>query len=103
MVSFIPRFNQEPMSDSALAAMRSNDFDADMDAAQGEFLFVLDRSGSMSGTRMRMAKNALILFIKSLPSQCYFNIISFGSNYSQLYEKSLIASDSNVEKTIDKI
>ncbi len=91
------------MSDSALAAMRSNDFDADMDAAQGEFLFVLDRSGSMSGTRMRMAKNALILFIKSLPSQCYFNIISFGSNYSQLYEKSLIASDSNVEKTIDKI
>jgi uncharacterized protein YegL len=68
--------------------MRKGDFDVDMDAAQGEFIFILDRSGSMSGSRMRMANEALILFLKSLPPQCYFNIVSFGSNYKPLYKKS---------------
>ena len=65
--------------------MNSDNFDADMDAARGEFIFVLDRSGSMSGSRMKMAREAMIFFLKSLPSQCFFNIVSFGSNYKSMY------------------
>ncbi len=59
MLSFIPDFNLEELDDCLLAAMNSDQFDADMDAARGEFIFVLDRSGSMGwhgGDRIKMAR-----------------------------------------------
>jgi len=69
--------------------MQSEDnFDADLDTARGEFIFLLDRSGSMAGSRMKMAREALVFFLKSIPSQCYFNIVSFGSRYTSIFEKS---------------
>ena len=46
----------------------------------------------MSGTRINKAKEALIIFLKSLPTDSYFNIISFGSNCIKLYNKSQIYS-----------
>ena len=45
------------------------------------FIFIVDRSGSMSGARMETCKEALKLFLRSLPVGSKFAIISFGSNY----------------------
>jgi len=56
-----------------------------LDDAKCEFVFVIDRSGSMSGTKIEQARRALQLFLKSLPEDCYFNIIGFGSRYVQLF------------------
>ena len=44
-----------------------------------EIVFLVDRSGSMGGSSMEQAKQALTLFVHSLPASCLFNIYSFGS------------------------
>jgi len=43
------------------------------------FVFIIDRSGSMDGPRIEMAKEALRLFLQSLPVGSKFDVISFGS------------------------
>ena len=47
----------------------------------------------MGGTRIKKAKEALILFIKSLPQDTYFNVISFGSSSEKLFPQSMRYSD----------
>jgi von Willebrand factor A domain-containing protein 5 len=50
-----------------------------------EYIFVIDRSGSMWGQPMNLAKEALLLFLHSLPLNCKFNVVSFGTNYEKLF------------------
>lgn len=56
---------------------------------KGEFIFLLDRSGSMSGSRIKLVKEALIYFLHSLPADSYFNIISFGSTFEKMFAQSI--------------
>ena len=56
-----------------------------MIAEGGLFVFLLDRSGSMGGERIREAKNALILFLQSLPPNSLFQIVSFGSEHENMF------------------
>jgi uncharacterized protein YegL len=69
-------------------------------------IFIVDRSGSMSGEKMRITKEALQLFIKSVPSgSTYFQIISFGSHYNCLTndEKPLEYNQENIDFATEKI
>ncbi|XP_056364199.1 von Willebrand factor A domain-containing protein 5B1 [Oenanthe melanoleuca] len=53
--------------------------------AQGEFIFLVDRSRSMSGVNISRAKDALLVILKSLMPACLFNIIGFGSTFKSLF------------------
>ncbi|KAM4627898.1 von Willebrand factor A domain-containing protein 5A-like isoform 2-T2 [Polymixia lowei] len=81
-------------------------------ASCGEFLFLMDRSGSMdfsmgSGkqaqSRIGSARDTLLLLLKSLPMGCYFNIYSFGSSYEHIFPKSVEYSQKNMEEALKQV
>lgn len=77
------------------------EFKSPESSEKGEFVFVVDRSGSMSGSRNNSAKETLLLFLKSLPDGCYFNVVGFGSRYTTLFEKSQLYNDGNLKQATD--
>ena len=71
---------------------------------QGNFIFCIDRSGSMSGKRINLAKESLLYFIRSLPdSNSNFEIISFGSIYEPMFGKCVPINESNTETALKTI
>ena len=57
----------------------------------------------MGGNRIEKAKEALILFVKSLPQDTFFNVVSFGSGSSSLFPKSVRYSDKEVNSAVISI
>ncbi|XP_049914742.1 von Willebrand factor A domain-containing protein 5A-like isoform X7 [Epinephelus moara] len=88
MLSLYPEFPQAVMSSVAPC---------------GEFVLLLDRSGSMSGACMESAKDTLLLLLKSLPMGCYFNIYSFGSSHEHIFPKSVEYSQETMEEALKKV
>ncbi|CAF3076197.1 unnamed protein product [Rotaria sp. Silwood2] len=57
-----------------------------IDDVNNEFIFIVDCSGSMQDeNKIGLARQAMVLFLKSLPVNCHFNIIRFGSDYRTLF------------------
>ena len=54
----------------------------------------------MSGSYIRSASETLVLFLKSLPEESYFNVIGFGSSYQKLFPSSVPYSEDHLEKAI---
>ena len=89
MLSFAPQFEE------------SQDFDDEVH----EFVFLVDRSGSMGhGGRSQQARpidqcrDALQLFLRSLPEGCLFNIVGFGSTFTKLFSSSRAYSAANLDE-----
>ena len=64
------------------------------------FIFLIDQSGSMSGNNIKIASQALILFLQSLPVGSYYQIIGFGSTYNLYDELPKEYNKNNINKSI---
>jgi hypothetical protein len=90
MLSFIPKF------------LEGDEIEEDLEGT-GEYIFILDRSGSMAGPRISMATQAAVLFLKSLPADCKFNIISFGNDYRKMFNNSEKYNRENMMFAIEQV
>ncbi|XP_032328173.1 von Willebrand factor A domain-containing protein 5A-like isoform X2 [Camelus ferus] len=96
----------------AMVSFYPNIPEAQPSAACGEFVFLMDRSGSMqspmsnqnkSQPRIEAAKETLILILKSLPIGCYFNIYGFGSSYEAFFPKSVKYDQRTMEEALRRV
>ena len=69
----------------------------------GEFVFIIDRSGSMSGGPIKEACETLDMLVRSLSLGCYFNIIGFGSSYVSLFPHSVEYSQLRLNEAVKHI
>ncbi|XP_058622849.1 von Willebrand factor A domain-containing protein 5A-like [Onychostoma macrolepis] len=103
------------MGDPALMISLYPEFPADVMsslASQSEFIFVVDRSESMSykmhhgkdaQKRIESAKDTLLLLLKSLPMGCYFNIYGFGSRFECFFPQSVVYSEVTMEAALRRV
>jgi hypothetical protein len=69
-VTFVPKFESEEDKKDELVK-----------GARTEFVFLVDRSGSMDGDRIKVAREVLVELLDQIPSDAYFNVVSFGSGF----------------------
>ena len=65
------------------------------------FIFLIDQSGSMSGSPIKVASKALLLFLQSLPAGSYYQIIGFGSDYKIYDNIPKEYNQNNLKKSIE--
>ncbi|PKK74555.1 hypothetical protein RhiirC2_863772 [Rhizophagus irregularis] len=65
-----------------------------------ELIFIVDRSESMNGSSIKKASSALELLLRSLPEDCYFNIVSFGERFDPLFKQSEPNSPSSLSTAL---
>ena len=74
-----------------------------MDSCLSEYIFILDRSGSMKGEKLINAKNAVKYFLRSLPQTAKFNIVSFGSTFEPMFRTSQDCSAFSLDNALRRI
>uniref|UniRef100_A0A2K6G8D2 von Willebrand factor A domain containing 5B1 n=1 Tax=Propithecus coquereli TaxID=379532 RepID=A0A2K6G8D2_PROCO len=71
--------------------------------SHGEFIFLIDRSSSMSGNSIHRVKDAVLVALKSLMPACLFNVIGFGSTFKTLFPSSQTYSEESLAMACDNI
>lgn len=83
-----PRVCVEIAADGSTATMVTLAPHIELDDERCELIFLVDRSGSMQGSKITQARQAMSLFFRSLPADCFINIVGFGSSFRKLWPAS---------------
>ena len=112
---FVLMIESENIHDPAVYLERSSKLDAHaamvslvpqfkLKEQKADLIFLVDRSGSMGWggglgkPSIELAKEALQLFLHSLPTDCFFNIYSFGSRFHSLFPTSSMYTDDTLRQ-----
>jgi hypothetical protein len=104
-VSLVPSFTPPNPQEEMEVVENEKPDELDAAAIPGQmasdqvFIFLVDRSGSMGNEKMQMAKDALKLFIQSLPIGAMFEVVSFGTDFSvsSKNREGYVNNDTNVK------
>lgn len=85
-LTFVPKFNVPDVSGGM------------------EYIFLVDRSASMRGMNIQLVREALIVLLRGLPSvDTTFNIVSFGTKATKLWENSRAYTQATLEEATNHI
>ncbi|MEW6203240.1 MAG: VIT domain-containing protein, partial [bacterium] len=73
----------------------------DKEIAAKDVVFVLDRTGSMSGDKIQQAKDALVFCIRALNPKDRFNVIAFDESTDNFKNTMTDVSDETVDDAVD--
>ena len=90
MVNFFPDFQSDELETAHQTGL-------------AEYIFILDRSGSMWGDRIETSKAVLISFLEALPTGSKYNVMSFGTGHNLLHPESRPVSEENIEESVKEI
>lgn len=101
LLMFMPPQEREPLRASSLVESGPGPFDTpgkrrDFFRASREVIFIIDTSGSMSGTSIEQARDALLTGLGTLLPTDRFNLIQFNSTYDCLFDEPVAASAANI-------
>jgi len=104
LISFYPSFLGEVEessktidTDSSKSYIKASE---EVVTGSGEYVFLLDCSGSMSGNRIKLAVIALEAFLRSLPVDSRFNIVCFGSTHKSFSNESVEYNSENLNNAL---
>ena len=89
---------EETRSDGSTALMLSllpDTSSFDIDSFNTEFIFLVDRSGSMRGDKILQTSLALEEVLNNLPAGSLFNFVSFGTNFEYAFKAGLPIDESS--------
>jgi hypothetical protein len=75
----------------------------DIQGYTAELIVLIDNSGSMCGKELRQAKLALKSLIQKFPQSCYFNVISFETDFVRFFEETVPCSEENLEQANQRL
>ncbi|KAK7682841.1 hypothetical protein QCA50_014226 [Cerrena zonata] len=69
-----------------------------------EYIFIIDRSGSMTGSRILQARNTLNMLLHALPLEdTTFNVFSFGSTCHSIFSHSFPRTEKTLQSAVQQV
>ena len=104
LINFFPQTNYLTFDDAYMASLEGREVtEGFIDRAKIEYIFLIDRSDFMTPFKIALAKDALQNFLKLLPKDSYFNILSMDEPFIIVSNQSVLASEKNIGNTFAKI